>query len=422
MPIITASDLVSQTSPDVQWLVPNLLLLHGLNLLAGEVAAGKTFLALDLALGVAARGEAWGGLPVPHGLVLYYCQDSSPELIGQRIFTLCRGYDIAPPDLLHFDFEPHIFAGGAQSLQGHTASASDPADLSDLADRIHSNGYILVILDVLVRYLPKMTDNNTASVGSMLAGLRSLSSNTTFLLVHHFNKQRSSHSRRDMEWYPSTHGDRIRGSSDIFASMDAVLTLTRRGTTRTLSSLKNRSGSDQARLTFTINTGVGSTPPLSAPTLPTGTHGVAAAGTQSECAQEGIQLIFSTGTQSGDQQEEDEDQEVEYTTIIVPMVMNIITILYSMKGTYFSRADLEGIIKEAKPLPSARTMDRVFARLVTLPQVTTAFHGHTKYYAVPKKKEREEQKADQQQAKKEGGQGGEEQKADKESASQPELF
>jgi RecA-family ATPase len=55
---ITAPELVTQAPEHVAWLVSKRLVEGGVNLLVGEIAAGKTFLALDLALGVAGQGVA----------------------------------------------------------------------------------------------------------------------------------------------------------------------------------------------------------------------------------------------------------------------------------------------------------------------------------------------------------------------------
>ena len=55
----TAREMAEGAGRGPIWLVPNLLLQGGLNLLAGEVSSGKTFLALDLAIAVASGGVPW---------------------------------------------------------------------------------------------------------------------------------------------------------------------------------------------------------------------------------------------------------------------------------------------------------------------------------------------------------------------------
>ena len=230
MTIISADKLVFQTPDAVNWLVPERLIAGGLNLLAGEVAAGKTFLALDLALGAAVRAEAWGGLFIPTGKVLYYCLDSSATTIGHRLKNLCRGYAINPPRSLHFDFELHDF--------------SEPAQIKTLKGLIQSEGYHLVIIDALAHYLPGMDENTVASIGPVLTRLRRLTDDTrsTILLIHHFNK--SGHTRQSI-----SQGMRIRGSSDIFAAVDTALSLVMKGPVRILRQVKNRNGREAAPLT-----------------------------------------------------------------------------------------------------------------------------------------------------------------------------
>ncbi|MFH1447033.1 MAG: AAA family ATPase [Chloroflexota bacterium] len=323
MPIISASQLVAQTPPTIAWMVPNLLISGGLNLIAGEVAAGKTFLALDLALGAAARGEAWGGLPVMRGNVLYFCLDSSPQTIGHRLNALCRGYGITAPKELVFDFDMHAFNGADE--------------MDALQTRIEREDYRLVIIDVLVRYLPGMLENAVATVGPLLAGLREIASTsgTTFVLVHHFNKRYYAHAANNP-------GLRIRGSSDIFASMDTAISLTHRGEWRKMAAVKNRMGKEEEGLYFRI------------------------------LKQENgsIKLDFSSP----------EEEEQTPSSLVELGLTYAMKILYAKAGNYFTRDVLEDLLKDFMNLPSERTMDDVFAQLADQPGVRTVRRGLHKFY------------------------------------------
>jgi len=323
MPIISASQLVAQTPAKIAWMVPNLLICGGLNLIAGEVAAGKTFLALDLALGAAARGEAWGGLPVMRGKVLYFCLDSSPQTIGHRLNALCRGYGITAPKELVFDFDMHAFNGAEE--------------IDALQTRIEREDYRLVIIDVLVRYLPGMLENAVATVGPLLAGLRGIASTsgTTFVLVHHFNKRYYARAE-------DNPGLRIRGSSDIFASMDTAMSLTHRGEWRKMTAVKNRMGEEEEGLYFRILT-------------------------QEDGA---IKLDFSSP-----------EEEAQTSSTLVELGLTYaMKILHARAGNYFKRDVLEDLLQDFTNLPSKRTMDDVFARLADQPGVSTMRHELHKYY------------------------------------------
>ena len=203
-----------------------------LNLLAGESAVGKTFLALDLALGVAARGLAWGGLEIPRGRVLYLCLDASPVTLSRHMIGLCRQYAIEPPADLLFDFDRH--------------DLSDPREIAFITSQVAERGLSLVILDVLARYLDALNENTAATISRLMISLRRVASDSgaSFLFIHHFNKQRSTR---------TTVGERVRGSSDLIASMDGVLSATRRVGRMDLRPVKNRLGVDAAPLSYRIS-------------------------------------------------------------------------------------------------------------------------------------------------------------------------
>ena len=69
--------------PPVEWLVDGLLTKHGFSVLYGEPGAGKSFLAIDMALSVA-YGKAWHNNPVQKGAVLYIAGEGVGGL-GKRI-------------------------------------------------------------------------------------------------------------------------------------------------------------------------------------------------------------------------------------------------------------------------------------------------------------------------------------------------
>ncbi len=325
MSYISAAELTQKTPTGVRWLVPDLLPLNGLNLLAGEAGAGKTFLALDLALGVALRGEAWGGLRVPRGKVLYYCQDSAPLLIGQRLGAMTRGYDIRPPDDLHFDFDMHTLANNLE--------------MGNLRYRIENEGYKLVIFDVLVRYLPHMTDTSTAVVGPLFAQLRKLSRHTTFLLVHHFSKRQASHRMHNTV-------DRIRGSSDIIGSMDGAVTVSVSNERRILEAVKNRSGEVYSRMAFTI---------------------------REDSARDEIKLEWDPSFLQ-------EEETREYKNLVEPILTRVYEFLKDNPDKAFNRSELEMLLSKERLLPSERTMGTVFARLGKMDDVLVIFDGRVKTY------------------------------------------
>ena len=234
----------------------------GLNLLAGEVASGKTFLALDLALAVASGRTAWDDRPAIHGPVLYFCLDCSPRTIQQRLLALCAGRGLPPPADLHFDFSPLNLADPNGSSAG----------LSFLRQAARARQACLVIFDVLARYMPGVDENAVSAVGPIMTALRSFTNDTgcTILILHHYNKG-AGYSPQ------ASQGLRVRGSIDILAAMDAVVAVTvsaasahskgcgpRRAPRRLLTPEKNRDLPEAVPMAFSISalSDLPPTPPL----------------------------------------------------------------------------------------------------------------------------------------------------------------
>lgn len=292
-----------------------------LNLLAGESAVGKTFLALDLALGVAARGLAWGGLEVPRGRVLYLCLDASPVTLSRHMIGLCRQYAIDPPADLLFDFDRH--------------DLSDPREIAFITSQVAERGLSLVILDVLARYLDALNENTAAAISRLMISLRRVASDSgaSFLFIHHFNKQRSTR---------TTVGERVRGSSDLIASMDGVLSATRRVGRMDLRPVKNRLGVDAAPLSYRISAQQDGSP----------------------C------LEFIADDARPDLAE----------TIVEVAREQVVRMLRILHGHFYPRTAIEEMLAEHYGLPSKRILDDVFAGLGAVEGIRVEYRSHFKYY------------------------------------------
>lgn len=290
--VISAAELVRWRWRPHGWLLWQMVPIGGITLLAGETASGKSFLGLDLALGMASgRGKAWdmdlgeGFLldscdalkksssqeenledPLPPQMltesprgrlrtarVRYFCGDADPNLMAERVMRLCRGYTntktkmrMDAPDALDLDFNAHEF--------------SDPQSFGWLQKEVARQDYELLVFDGLAQYLPGMADGSAAAVGAFLRGLRQMASMTgvSVVLIHQFNKRQAA--RLDKWGLPTSQGEeRVRGSSELLAGVDSVLLVSRPeamklgGMGRTaLKVVKNRLGQAGARLHFTI--------------------------------------------------------------------------------------------------------------------------------------------------------------------------
>ena len=320
---IRADQLGEFIPEEIEWLVPKWLIGGQLNLLAGEVASGKTFLALDLALGVAARGETWGGMKVPLGKVLYLCLDTSASTMGHRLISLCKGYGIAAPQALYFDFSSHNFA--------------DENDVRQMVAMVEAEDQRLVIIDTLARYMPGSDENNVFSIGKIFSQMQMLCRNgrTTVLLVHQLNKRSDS----KMGEIPNA-ARRIRGSTGIFASAETALMLRRQGQKRVLTAVKNRLSNEARPLRFMI--------------------------VENDL---GVELDF------------DPPEDTRMTGSPSEQLIGcFIEALEAEAYFWSSREELTSSAAEKMVLPSKRTIDAAFARLAEVDGIDTRMDGHSKYY------------------------------------------
>jgi len=75
---------------DVVYIVPGLIT-EGLVVLSAKPKAGKSFLALNLAVAIAEGGKALGGIQVEQGTVLYMALEDGPQRIRRRANTMMLG-------------------------------------------------------------------------------------------------------------------------------------------------------------------------------------------------------------------------------------------------------------------------------------------------------------------------------------------
>lgn len=201
--IYKASELAAMDFPPVRELVPGIIR-EGLSILGGPPKVGKSFLALDIALGLAQGEHVLGLGPVERQKVLYLALEDSPRRMRDRIALRLTGKSF--PSLLHLVHDwPRLMAGG----------------LSALTDFIKKEAYHLVIIDTFVRVKevarPKAMelysfDYAQAEKLKRLADENQLS----LLIIHHLRKM-----------IAEDPVDSLNGSTGMAAAADSILILQR---------------------------------------------------------------------------------------------------------------------------------------------------------------------------------------------------
>lgn len=319
--VMTAEKLCLSEMGELTWILKDWIMAGGINLIAGMPAAGKSFLALDLAIGIASSGLAWDNHPVTQGKVLYHFLDGSYRGMRSRVIKMCHSRGIQPPADLVFDFSP--------------LNLKVTSEVLALRQRIKRLDASVVIFDVMAKFIPGADENSVAEISPMMNTLREITNQTgtTFILIHHLNKGGNT----DLAY-------RVRGSSDILGSVDTAIVVSNENqhlphSMRTIIPQKVRESLPPSQLQFQI-----------------------------ESTEESIALRFSetSGSDSGRvliQQEQ--------------IYADLLDFLQTEMDQEFKKNDL---ILALQINSSARTIDRAFARLNNDPRIKVTKKGSFNTY------------------------------------------
>jgi len=194
---------------ELRWLITDLWSHEAVGIVGGEPKCCKSFLALDLAIAVAAGVPCLRRFAVPDpGRVLLYAAEDSPATVRRRLESIAAAASV---DLADLDI---------QVITAPSLRLDLDADRRSLADTIANLKPRLLILDPFVR-LHRIDENASGEVAPLLAYLRELQRRhgIAVLVVHHAKKG-AGHTRA---------GQALRGSSEFHAWGDSNLYLRRDG-------------------------------------------------------------------------------------------------------------------------------------------------------------------------------------------------
>ena len=193
--------------PARQWMVETLWTEQGVGIVGGEPKCGKSFLALDIAVAVAAGVPCLRHFrPAASGAVLLFAAEDAGHIVRRRLEAIASAADTA------FD-ELDIAVIDVPSLR--LDHRPDRQRLLETVERIRPR---LLVLDPLVR-LHGVDENAVAEVAPILGFLREIQRRfeTAVVLVHHARKSGATRP-----------GQALRGSSELHAWGDSNLYLRRR--------------------------------------------------------------------------------------------------------------------------------------------------------------------------------------------------
>ena len=203
--IFSLPDLLSWELPPVRWTIPEILP-EGLTLLAGKPKLGKSWLALSVALSIAAGGVALGAQPVTKGDVLYLALEDNARRLQARARRLLSSMTETPNNLEFALDWPRLGEGGLASLEEYLKAHPDLR---------------LVVIDTWARVAPPSGERRCSQYEGdyeSLTPLKRLADtyHVSILAVHHLRKTGSN----DVL-------DEIIGSTGVTGAVDGTMILKR---------------------------------------------------------------------------------------------------------------------------------------------------------------------------------------------------
>jgi RecA-family ATPase len=206
---ITAPSLMGLPFPEARWAVPGILP-EGLSLLGGKPKKGKSLLALNIALRIAAGQKVLGKFDITPGKVLYFALEDSKRRLQERIDLMLDGQP-APENLILYNKIRRMNAG-----------------LGDLAQEIDSHSDVrLVIIDTFALFRPinKYPGQSHYDVDYQhVNAIKKIADErcTSILLVHHIRKAPA-----DDIW------DTVSGTNGLTGAADGLIALVDSNNSRT---------------------------------------------------------------------------------------------------------------------------------------------------------------------------------------------
>ena len=201
---INGADLIEQEFPEIKFAIPDILP-EGFSILAGNPKQGKSFLALDIALGVSQGGNVMGSIPVQQGEVLFIGLEDSQRRLQERI----KMHNTTSNNLINFSTELPILSEGGFTMVDNWATSHPKAKL--------------IVIGTLGRVKPQSKRNTNVyledvNFGSLLQNIPK-KHNLTLLGLHHLRKAETAN---------SDPINQITGSPGLPASADTIWLLDRK--------------------------------------------------------------------------------------------------------------------------------------------------------------------------------------------------
>jgi RecA-family ATPase len=201
---LTMKDLYEIKYEKEAFIIDRFLPVAGMTMVSGDSGVGKSWIALDVIRSISDNTLFLDHFAINHPKVPILLIDKENGL--RRIQLRSKGMGIINSEDIHIIEHPHKF------------NLTDEVLLEEVRDLIIEKEIKVVIVDSFVDILIG-SENDSADISTVFNTLRSISTEVSWLLLHHESKPVPNFRR--------SSGDRARGSSNIKAQVDYLFSAQR---------------------------------------------------------------------------------------------------------------------------------------------------------------------------------------------------
>jgi hypothetical protein len=208
---LPASRLFSDSYPATPWLVQGLMVEGGVAVIGGEAKSFKTWLATDIAVGIATGTRVVGQFDAKPGIVAYYYTEDLQVAVRNRVRALCSTRGLDPLRALDkFHFQP----------RGRDINLTDNAACARIIASARMLGKVSLILLDPLRNIHNAKENESDDMREVFKRVSMIGTlvGCTMLISHHMKKP----SKDSNAGQP---GLRLRGSGAIHGFVDSGIYL-----------------------------------------------------------------------------------------------------------------------------------------------------------------------------------------------------
>lgn len=212
-----------------RWLVHHLLAVGELSAFYGEPGSGKSVLAEDIALHLAA-GLVWFGREVRQSAVLYVALERA-AVVARRALAFGIEHDMVAERL------PFRMVRGPLDFRDTNVAAAVVGSLTDLARRYDCDAGLLIV-DTVSRALCGGDENSPKDMGALIANLGRIQGRVELhlLLTHHQPAEK----------------ERMRGHGALLGAVDTTVHVTKSATARLAEVVKSSDHEEGQRIAFSL--------------------------------------------------------------------------------------------------------------------------------------------------------------------------